>query len=231
MALVRLRDLSGLATALLSRTRRMGYSFHQNTALKAVGVEIRDGTEMRLTMPIVAAICLAASVAYCSQQPSQSGQEEKARRPANQQGTPDVTPHEEMKFFLVTMSHGRTKSGAGFGESTYERLLTNTKVYLCIVHLDSPESAKKEYDDNLRRAERIITQGKVQDKPATKPATIEDRAEIIAPATRECKEATTILATAGRSLRIITSCSGEAAIEFERQAKRDESKDDRDVVR
>jgi hypothetical protein len=193
------------------------------------GVDSRDGIEMRPTMPTVAAICLATSLAYCFQQPSQTGQE-KTQRPASQQETPDITPHDDMKFKLLIMSNGVTKSGAGFGAETFETP-THTKVYLTIVHLDSRENAKKEYDDNIKRAERIINQGKVQDKPATNPATTEDRAEIIVPATRECKEATTILATAGKALRIITSCSSEATIEFEKQARRNESKNDQYVAR
>ncbi len=64
------------------------------------GVDSRDGIEMRPTMPTVSAICLATSLAYCFQQPSQTGQE-KTQRPASQQETPDITPHDDMKFKLL----------------------------------------------------------------------------------------------------------------------------------
>ena len=128
------------------------------------------------------------------------------------------------------MSDGVTKSGARWGGKTYETP-THTKVNLTIVHLNSRESAKEEYEQRLKEAVRIVNQGEVQDKPATKPATTEDRAEIIVPSTRECKEPTAIIATAGTVLRIIQSCSSQVAIEFEKQAKSNESKNDKDVVR
>jgi hypothetical protein len=185
---------------------------------------------MKTAISTVVTICLAVSAAHHSQQPSQTGQDDKTQHPANQQKSTDATTQEEMKFKLLIMSNGVTKSGATWGGKTYETP-THTKVYLTIVHLDSREGAKKEYDEWLQRAARITHQGKVQDKPATKPATTEDRAEIIVPATRECKETTTILATAGTVLRIIASCSSEAALQFERQANRSESENDQDVVR
>jgi hypothetical protein len=169
-------------------------------------------------------------VAYGSQQPSQTGQQDKTQHPASQQRSPDATPREEMKFKLLIMSDGGTKSGATFGRKIYETP-NHTRLYLTIVHLDSREGAKKEYDDWLKRAAEIINQAKVQDNPATKPATTEDRAVIVVPATRECKETTTILATAGTTLRIIQSCSSDAAIEFEKRAKRAERENDEFVVR
>jgi hypothetical protein len=176
-------------------------------------------------------ICLSASLAYGSQEPSQTGQDDKTQRPANQQDNPDATPQEEMKFKLLLMSDGWTESGARCGGSTYETS-THTKLYLTIVHTSSRERAKKEYDDRLKGAVRILNQGKVEDKPATKPASTEDRAVIIAlGTTEECRETTVILATAGKVLRIIQSCSSEAAIEFERRAKLAESKNDRLVFR
>ncbi|HTA56984.1 MAG TPA: hypothetical protein VK805_02445 [Candidatus Baltobacteraceae bacterium] len=163
---------------------------------------------------MVTAIYLAVFMACSSQQPSASGYEEKTQRPENRQTTPDAKPHAGMEFKLLRMTNGVNGAGKTWGGKIYETP-THTKVQLTIVHLDSRESAKKEYDDNLKAAIRIIKQEKVQDKPATKPATTEDRAEVIVSAARECKEATSILATAGTVLRIITSCSSEAAIEFE----------------
>ena len=170
---------------------------------------------MKAAIWTVVTICLATSAVHYSQQPGQAGQEDKTQHPLNQQKSTDAIRQEEMKFKLLIMTNGVTKSGATWGGRTYETP-THTKVNLTIVHLDSREGAKKEYDEWLKRAARIIHQGKVQDKPATKPATMEDRAEIIVPATRVCKEATTIIATAGSRLRIIQSCSSEAAIEFEK---------------
>jgi hypothetical protein len=105
------------------------------------------------------------------------------------------------------------------------------KVYLYIVHLDSPEAARKEYEDRLKGAVRIIKQEKVQDKTATKSAKTEDRAVIVVSELKECSEATAIVATAGRALRIIKSCSAEAALEFEKQADRNEKENDQYVYR
>jgi hypothetical protein len=98
------------------------------------------------------------------------------------------------------------KSGASWGGKTYETP-SHTKLYLTIAHLDSRESAKKEYDEWIRKAVGIINQGKVQDRPAT----TEDRAEIIVPATQDCKEATSIIGTVGTAPRIISCCSSESS--------------------
>ena len=129
------------------------------------------------------------------------------------------------------MSNGWTNKGFAFSGMNYESA-ARIKVYVRIVHSSSRESAKKEYDDWLKEAVRIVDQGKVQDKPATKPVMTEDRAVIVVPETaKDCDEMFTVVATAGTVLRIIQSCSVEAAVEFERQAKRGESLDDRLVSR
>ncbi|MGA9633456.1 MAG: hypothetical protein WBC67_04245 [Candidatus Acidiferrales bacterium] len=117
------------------------------------------------------------------------------------------------------MSNGVTGSGARWGGQTYETP-THTRVYLYLVYLHSREDAKKEYDDRLNGALRIISQGRVEDGAATKSATTEERAVIVISVKRDCKEATVILATAGSALRVIESCSAEAAVEFEKQGKR-----------
>lgn len=184
---------------------------------------------MRPAVWTMVGICLTASVIYAAQQSGNTGKD-KGQHPANQQESPDATPHEEMKFNLLVMSNGVTKWGAPWQGKTYETP-SRTKLYLTIVHLDSREGAKKEYDEWIRKAVRTINQGKVQDKPATTPVTTEDRAEIIVPATRDCKEATTIIATAGTVLRIISSCSSEAALDFEKAANRSESENNQYVVR
>jgi hypothetical protein len=128
--------------------------------------------------------------------------------------------HEEIKFNVLGKSSGVTKSGASWEETLYETP-THTRVRLTIVHLDSREGAKKEYADWLKqKAVRIISEGKVQDKPATKSVTTEDRAVVKFPVASECDEGTGIFATAGTVLRIIQSCSANAAFEFEKQARR-----------
>lgn len=173
-------------------------------------------------------IFLVASTAARSRRPTQTGQTHST---AAQQNSPDAAPHEEMKFKLLIMSNGLTKSGFSFGGMVYETA-AHIKVDVKIVHLRSREGAKKEYDDQLKQAVRVIEQGKVQDKPATKPATTEDRAVIVVPNTAtDCKELFTILATAGTVLRIQQSCSLDVLLEFEKQAKRSESVDDRFVSR
>lgn len=139
--------------------------------------------------------------------------------------------HEEMKFKLLSMSSGVTKSGASWGGTTYETA-ANTRVHLTIVHLDSGEGAKNEFADWLKlKGVRIIRKGKVQDKPAAKPPTTEDRAVVKFAVPSECNEGIAIFATAGTELRIIQSCSAKAAFEFEKQGKRGENQNDKYVVR
>ena len=100
----------------------------------------------------------------------------------------------------------------------------HTRVHLTIVHLDSREDAKKEYTDWLKlKGVRIISKGEVPDKPATKPATTENRALVKFAVPSECDEGTAIFATAGTVLRIIQSCSAKATFEFERQARHGEN--------
>jgi len=136
-----------------------------------------------------------------------------------------------MTFKLLRMSNGITKDGFSYGGMTYETA-THTKVYVTIVHLGSREGAKKEYDDRLKEALRIIDRGNVRDQPATKPASTENRAVVMVPATsKDCKEMFTVLATAGTVLRIQQSCSLEAVAEWEKRAKSSERLDDRFVVR
>jgi hypothetical protein len=100
-------------------------------------------------------ICFATSVVYGSQQPSQTGQEDKSQRPTKRQNSPDATPQEKMKFKLLIMSDGRTESGATLEGKSYETS-THSKVYLTVAHSGSREAAKKEYTDRLRRAVRIL---------------------------------------------------------------------------
>ena len=139
-------------------------------------------------------LVISAAAGSHSQQSTQTGQ---THSPVSQQSSTDATPHEEMKFKLLIMSNGLIKSGFSFGGMVYETS-AHVKVDVKIVHLRSHEGAKKEYDDQLKEAVRVIEQGKVQDKPATKPATTEDRAVIVVPNTAtDCKELFTILATAG----------------------------------
>jgi hypothetical protein len=148
-----------------------------------------------------------------------------------QETTPETTPQVEMKFKLLKMSNGITKTGFTFSGLIYETA-NQIKVYVYMVHPGSGEGAKKEYDDQLKGAVRIIEQGKIQDKPASKPATTEDRAVIVLPSTgKDCKEMFTVLATAGTVLRIYQSCSLEAVLALEKVGKRNESVDDRFVVR
>jgi hypothetical protein len=150
-----------------------------------------------------------------------SAQDNKTQPIAGQQTNQNATPSEELQFKLVLMSNGVTKSGASWDGRTYETP-NHTKVYLYIVHLDSPGAARKEYEDTLKGAVGIIKQEKVHDKPATQSATTEGRAVIVISDVRECNEAAAIIVTAGRALRIIKSCSAEAALEFEKQANRNE---------
>jgi len=188
--------------------------------------------EMKTVLSKMVAVCLAAMAAYGSQSPTPMGQQPDAQRPAIQQTTPDTTPQVETKFKLLMLSNGVTDSGYSFGGKTYETA-THMKVYVAIVHTGSRDGAKKEYDDRLKEAVRIIEQGKIEDKPASKPATTEDRAVIVdvPRTTKDCKEMFSILATAGTVLRIYYSCSLEAVVALEKVAKRNEAVDDRFVVR
>jgi hypothetical protein len=59
-------------------------------------------------------IFLVASAAARSQQPTRTGQTHSIA------GQPDAAPHEAMKFKLLIMSNGLTKSGFSFGGMVYE---------------------------------------------------------------------------------------------------------------
>jgi hypothetical protein len=167
---------------------------------------------MKTALSKIVAICLAAIAAYGSQSPTPTGQQADARRSATQQSGPETTPQVETKFKLVKMSDGFTKNGFRFGGLTYETA-NKIMVYVYMVHLGSREGATKEYDDQLKGAVRVIEEGKVQDKPASKPATTEDRAVIVVPSiTKDCKELFTVLGTAGTVLRVHQSCSLEAVV-------------------
>lgn len=165
--------------------------------------------EMRQAASWMAVFCLLASAANGSQ----------------------LSGHEEMKFNRLGMSSGVTKSGASWDGTLYETA-THTRVHFTIVHLDSREGAKNEYADWLKlKGVRIISKGKVQDKPSAKPTTIEDRAVAKYAVPSECDEGTAIFATAGTVLRVIQSCSAKTAFEFEKQAKRSEKQNDEYGVR
>ena len=170
---------------------------------------------------LVLAASTAGGIGYSAQEKTQPG--------TDQRTTQNATPSQELRFRLVIMSNGVTKSGASWGGKIYETP-NQTRVYLYIVHLDSRVGARKEFEDTLKGAVKIINQEKVQDT-AAKPATTEDRAVIVVSDAKECQEATTIVATAGRALRIIKSCSADAALEFERQANRHEKQNGQDVYR
>jgi hypothetical protein len=186
---------------------------------------------MHTALSKMAAICLVAAATHGSRPLTPMGQEADTQRPATQPSSPETTPQVEMKFDLVKMSHGFTKNGFLISGRTY-KTANQVMVYVAIVHLVSREGAKKEYDDRLKEALRIIEQGKVDDKPATKPATTEDRAVIVVPSTeKDCKEMFSILATAGTVLRIQQSCSLDAVVAWEKLARRNESVRDRFVSR
>lgn len=206
---------------------RLSALFATCDSLAMSGITMETKSTLRYGV-VLGMICLVIPSAARSQEPSRTGQTNSL---ANQQSSPAAAPHEEMKFKLVKMSNGWTKKGFEVSGMDYEST-AHIKVYLKIVHPGSREGVKKEYDDWLKEAAKIIRQGAVQDKPATKPATMEDRAVIaVREASKECEEIFSVVATAGTVLRIIQSCSLEAAVEFERQAKRNESMDDRLVSR
>jgi hypothetical protein len=123
--------------------------------------------------------------------------------------------YEKMKFKVLGTSSGVTKSGASWEGTLYETA-TQTRVFLTIVHLDSREGAKNEYAEWLKlKGVRIISKGKVQDKPAT----TEDRAVVKFAVPSECDDGIAIFATAGTELHIVQSCSAKAAFEFEKTGK------------
>jgi hypothetical protein len=173
-------------------------------------------------------ICSLAAPPSSSQLPNQDDQDVKAT-PLAKQSNP-ATPQDEMKFKLLRISHGVNESG-GFSRMSYEST-SHVKLDVTILHLDSREGARKEYDDRVKEAVRIIEQGTVQDRPASKPPTTEDRAVMVVPVTgKDCNEFFVVVATAGTALRVLQSCSLDAVIQFEKNAKHAESVDDRFVVR
>ena len=184
----------------------------------------------------IVAICLAAIAAYGSESPTPTEQQADARRSATQQSSPETTAQREMKSRLLNKSDGFTKNGFRFGGLTHESA-NQIMVYVYLLHASSRDGAKKECDVQLKGAVRVIEEGKVQDKPASKLATTEDSAVIVVPSTaavhvvpsttKDCKEPFTVLARAGTVLRIHQSCSLEAVVAGEKEARHNESVDDR----
>ena len=212
---------------MMKDSPRLSVLFATCDSLAMSGITMETKGRLRYGVAL-GMICPVISFAVRSQQPTRTGQTHSV---ASQQSTPAATPHEEMKFKLVRMSNGWTKKGFAVSGMNYESA-AHVKVYLKIVHVDSREDAKKEYNDWLKEAAKIIDQGTVQDKPATKPATTEERAVIaVRETSKDCEEIFSVVATAGSVLRVIQSCSLEAAVEFERQAKRNEGIDDHLVSR
>src|SRR5579859_7691560 len=62
--------------------------------------------QMSPAISSIAALCLAASLAYGSKLLNQTAQENKTQCPANQQSSSDATSQEEMNFKLLIMSNG-----------------------------------------------------------------------------------------------------------------------------
>jgi hypothetical protein len=180
---------------------------------------------MRTAQLIILGLCFGGS-----QLPTVLAQENLSSS-TKQEGPLAATSNDEIKFKLTLMSNGATKSGVGFSAIRYDTS-EHFQLWLTIEHPGSREGAKSEYDTWVKRAERIIDQGKIEDKPATKPETIEDRAVIVLPAAaKDGKGSFVIVATAGNSFRIIQSSSLEAVLQFEKHARHSESLDDRFVVR
>jgi hypothetical protein len=166
--------------------------------------------------PIVATfigICLAASIACGSNQPSGARQDNQPHDPADQRTLGDVTPQQNTKFTVTMMFDGFTKSGARLGGTLFETPIHST-VSAETVYLHSHEDAEKEFDDWIKLALKVIEQGKVQNMP-------EERAVVTVRDMRGCEVATQILFTSGRLLRVISSCSSDDALEFEKQASRE----------
>jgi hypothetical protein len=184
---------------------------------------------MRTAQLIILGLCFGAWSSG-PQLPTAFAQENSSSSTKQEDPLP-ATSNDEIKFKLALMSNGWTKSGGAFSAMRYDTP-EHFDLWLTIEHPGSREGAKSEYDTWLKRAERIIDQGKIEDKPATKPETIEDRAVIVLPAAaKDGKGSFVIVATAGNSFRIIQSSSLEAVLQFEKHARQSESLDDRFVDR
>ncbi len=170
-----------------------------------------------ISLSSMVAICLGLSAVSGSLRVIKTGQPDKSQSTVKSQSPgKDATQPTGMTFKLTIMSNGLTKSGAAFGGYTYVEISADIKVTLEIVHLRSPEAANKEYNDRLKYATKIVEHAKVGDSTGT----TEERAVILVPAKKDCKEATEILRTSGKLLRIIESCFPDAALDFEKQAER-----------
>jgi len=171
---------------------------------------------MRPAISWAVAISLAASTACAFQQPTETAHADKTQRSANQQGSPDATPSRRSK---IQTSQNVRRRDQKWGWVWREDLRNDD-------HPNKALSHHRAFGLSRRRKEgirRVVQDGnknnqsgEVQDKPATKPASTEDRAVVILPATKECREVTSILRSAGASLRIIESCSAEADDQGER---------------
>jgi len=53
------------------------------------------------------------------------------------------------------MANGVTADGAPYSQNTYQRP-TSEKVFVLMIHFDSPEHAKKQFEEKVNKAAKII---------------------------------------------------------------------------
>ena len=131
----------------------------------------------------------------------------------DQQGGGRARPKNAVRFTLLRMGDGVTADGARFSQDTYEGP-NGEKAFAVIVYCDSPEHAKKQFGDKIKKATKIIEQQKLSDE---KDAT-EERA-VITFIAGDKKLASMILTTEGAHLREIKSYSLQDALDLEKQIK------------
>jgi len=156
------------------------------------------------------AMLLAASIGSAARAQTQTGQNDKAQQPSTEQ--PMQRPSE---FKLLILSNGFTASGNPFGGQVYATM-AGVKVYLYNVYCRSRKGVEKEYHDRLKVAAKITRQDEYQVGKGEAMLT-EHRAVLVVTDSKVCGELTTITQTVGSRLRIIQSCSADAATEFENE--------------
>lgn len=119
---------------------------------------------------------------------------------------------QELKFTLLSMSNGVSRSGAPFSQNTYGTV-RGEKVYELVIHFDSATDAKKELSYWIGKAIKIVDRQQVKEKSGT-----EERI-VITVSGKHCEEATIIMETDKTILHQIQSCSAQAALDFEKEFK------------
>lgn len=109
--------------------------------------------QLRLTIPTLGLVLVASNPAI----PSHF---DRSDRPTDQE---QLSPAEGSKaWVLVRMANGRTESGFVFSQNRYKGPAGQI-VNASIIHCGTPEAAKKEFEESVAKASKVVDQTEILD--------------------------------------------------------------------